>query len=132
MKPRHAHSSINRSLRDELPDRGSRGIIRRWRAALALPVALALRAALALPVVLALRTGLAFHVALVLCVALALRGGPALVPPSPEPADQLDQPADRERAAEREQQAGPRLVLEGLAAQPADEERVAGPDHARD
>ena len=109
MKPRHAHSSINRSLRDELPDRGFRGIIRRWRAALpvvalarpivlalrvvlvlpvvlALPVAPARRAALVLPVGLALRIGLALHVALVLCVALALRG-PALVPPGPEPAD---------------------------------------------
>ena len=39
----------------------------------------------------------------------------------PDPPDHLDQPADGDRGAERQQQPGPGLVLEDPAAQPPDE-----------
>jgi hypothetical protein len=39
-----------------------------------------------------------------------------------DPPYYLDQPADGDRDAERQQQSGPGLVLEGPAAQAADEE----------
>jgi len=46
----------------------------------------------------------------------------------PRPPHELDQARDGQGHPEGQQQADPGLVSEGRAAQPADEERVAGPD----
>ena len=46
--------------------------------------------------------------------------------------DELDQAADDDRGAERHRQPGPDVVLEGLAADAADQERVERPDDRGD
>src|SRR5882724_12341302 len=45
-----------------------------------------------------------------------------------QPADDLDDGADGDRGAEGDDEPRPRVVLEGLAADAADEERVERPD----
>src|SRR5579875_606820 len=72
-----------------------------------------------------------------LAVTLARLGGRPADPGTCEDAPWADAPcclggcADDQRDAEPEQQAGPGGIFEDLPAEPADEERVAGPDRAR-
>ena len=51
--------------------------------------------------------------------------------PAPQPPGSLDEHADRQRQPQGEQQAKPLLAFEDLAAEPAEEERVAGPHDPR-
>jgi len=52
--------------------------------------------------------------------------------PAVQAADELDHAAERDRGAERHRQTGPDVVLEGAAADAADQERVQGPDDGGD
>ena len=58
--------------------------------------------------------------------------GGAAAGPAAEPPGRLDHAADRHGQSQSHQQPGPRAALEGLAADPADEERIAGPQDPGD
>src|SRR5690349_15820683 len=68
---------------------------------------------------------------LLLLLFLLLLYFPFRFPPGDDPPDQLDEPADHERPAEGHREPHHGHVLERLAADPAGEERVGGPDDAR-